>query len=651
MPEHADNVEIDNLTNRNWSKMSTQVKRRDAIMFLPAIQAAALALALIVAHSVRADFEAGQRALDAGSVDEALTQWRTAADAGDVRAMLALGRLYRQGRGVIQDYVEAHKWFNLAASRGEAAALEERDALAAKMAPEQVAAAQAQAAAWQSGGHPAGATPGGGSAQAGESPPVSAPAPDAAPPPAQALREAQSLLAALGYQPGPADGSWSRSTEAAYRAFLRDAGLPQAETLTPQALLAMRTLAERESVGATTSAAGTVPASAPTGAGAPRPAPVNPDVLHQAAQAGDIDMLKAALTAGVEVDARDSRGWTALMHAANKGYLLLVSELLDAPAAVDIRAPDGATALFIAVAHGHTEIVELLMKAGADIRIRGPQGRTPVKAAQERYGEGYVESSAVQALLKGETCEEIKEEKAQIEQIVRELAEGMVSIPAGKFRMGSKGKDAYDDEKPVHRVKMPAFKLGKHEVTFAQWDACVADGGCDYSPDDQCWGRGNQPVIGVSWDDAQSFIAWLNSRTGGHYRLPTEAEWEYAARAGATTKYSWGNDIGGNRANCGDGCGDSYEYTAPVGSFPANAWGLNDMHGNAWEWVQDCYNDSYRGAPNDGSAWESGNCGWRGGRGGSWGNNARHLRSANRSWGGRAGRNDFASGFRLAQDE
>ena len=195
---------------------------------------------------------------------------------------------------------------------------------------------------------------------------------------------------------------------------------------------------------------------------------------------------------------------------------------------------------------------------------------------------------------------------------------------------------------------VPAFRLGKYEVTFAQWDACVSDGGCDDNGD----GRGNQPVIYVSWDDVQSFIDWLNNKTGGNYRLPTEAEWEYAARAGTTTKYSWGNDIGSNRANCyNDECGDSWDYTAPVGSFPANPWGLHDMHGNVWEWVQDCLNYDYVGAPTDGSAWTSGNCSQRVVRGGAWGDDAWNLRSASRGRGGRTGRFDGSNGFRLAQDE
>ena len=245
-----------------------------------------------------------------------------------------------------------------------------------------------------------------------------------------------------------------------------------------------------------------------------------------------------------------------------------------------------------------------------------------------------------------------QEESRERTALERELAGEMVDIPGGTFRMGDLSGEGDGDELPVHSVTVPAFRLGKYEVTFAQWDACVADGGCNgYSPDDIRWGRGNRPVINVSWDDIQAYIDWLNGRTGGNYRLPTEAEWEYAARAGSTTKYSWGDDLGSNRANCKHTlCGDSHEFTAPVGSFPANAWGLHDMHGNVWEWVQDCWNDSYEGAPSDGSAWESGDCDYRGVRGGAWYSYADWLHSASRGGTTRA-RRDSEWGFRLAQDK
>ena len=219
---------------------------------------------------------------------------------------------------------------------------------------------------------------------------------------------------------------------------------------------------------------------------------------------------------------------------------------------------------------------------------------------------------------------EIERQRQAAEEKLGQLAGDMVDIPGGTFRMGE------GDERQVHSVTVPDFKMGKYEVTFAQWDVCVADGGCGrYTPDDYGRGRGNRPVIDVSWDDIQLFIDWLNARTGGNFRLPTEAEWEYAARAGSTTLYSWGNSIGSNRANCNDDCGDRWSNTtSPVGRFSANAWGLHDLHGNVWEWAQDCWNDSYAGAPTDGSAWTSGDCSQRVFRGGSWYDTPRYLRSA-----------------------
>ena len=513
------------------------------------------------------------------------------------------------------------------------------------------------------------------------------PAQDTDQPPPQAIRAAQSLLAALGYDPGPAGGVWTSSTKAAYQAFLRDMGLPSGDTLTPQALRALQSAAAQQGVAPTgdrTTTAGTRQTPAPSQPDVPPS--VSPDMLHNAAQTGDIELLTATLAAGVNVNARDSRGRTALMHAVDKGYLLLVSALLEAQADVNVRAPDGATVLFMAAAHGHTEIIEVLMKAGADVSIRGPQGKTPVEVAITRYGDSKAarengEPPAVLVLLDGKTWAqaqaELERNRQEAEASIRKLPEEMVSIPAGKFRMGS--RKGYDDEKPVRRVTVPAFKLGKYEVTVSQFSGFVeatgyrtdaeqntgGDAGCFSGQPDGNWdwieGRswrnpgypvqGGQPVVCVSWNDTQAFIKWLNGKTNGNYRLPTEAEWEYAARAGSKTKYSWGDDIGNNRANCDNSyCGDSWEYTAPVGSFPANAWGLHDMHGNVLAWVQDCWNDNYKGAPKDGSARTSGDCRVRVLRGGAWNSTARYLRSANRLRNDRTTR--FNSiGFRLAQDE
>ena len=216
----------------------------------------------------------------------------------------------------------------------------------------------------------------------------------------------------------------------------------------------------------------------------------------------------------------------------------------------------------------------------------------------------------------------------------------MVVIPSGSFMMGSpvggRGRWARA-EGPQHGVTIgQTFALGKYEVTFAEWDACVSDGGCNgYRPKDRGWGRGNRPVIYVSWYEAKAYVAWLSRKTGKRYRLPSEAEWEYAARAGTTTPFHFGSTISPDQANYdgrrtyGSGRKGVYrEKTVAVGSFPSNAFGLHDMHGNVWEWVEDCWNGSCVGAPSDGSAWTSGNCYIREMRGGSWNYGPGSLRSA-----------------------
>ena len=224
----------------------------------------------------------------------------------------------------------------------------------------------------------------------------------------------------------------------------------------------------------------------------------------------------------------------------------------------------------------------------------------------------------------------------------------MVVVPAGRFRMGclSNDDDCFDDEKPAREVMIAVpFALSVHEVTFEDYDRFAYPN----KVDDAGWGRGTRPVINVSWDDVQQYVGWLSAQTGAEYRLPSEAEWEYAARAGRTTKYHWGNEVGTNLANClDDTCGDQWEYTAPVGSFPPNGFALYDMHGNVDEWVRDCWNDSYAGAPSDGTAWLRGDCRQRVSRGGSFFDNARYLRAADRSRIATGRRYDNV-GFRVAR--
>ena len=206
----------------------------------------------------------------------------------------------------------------------------------------------------------------------------------------------------------------------------------------------------------------------------------------------------------------------------------------------------------------------------------------------------------------------------------------MVRVPAGSFMMGSTEASL---EGPVHQVTIgQPFAVGAYEVSFAEWDACLVDGGCGgYGPYDQGWGRCWWPVINVSWEDVQSYVEWLSAKTGEEYRLLSEAEWEYVARAGTTTPYHTGETITHDEAHFHRGRDNTQWETVPVGSFAPNAFGLYDVHGNVEEWVQDCLNYNFVGAPADGSAWESGVCGFRVVRGGSWDDGVSALRSAHRS--------------------
>jgi len=233
----------------------------------------------------------------------------------------------------------------------------------------------------------------------------------------------------------------------------------------------------------------------------------------------------------------------------------------------------------------------------------------------------------------------------------------MVWIPGGMFTQGSPPgePERASNEGPQRTVNVPAFAMGQTEVTFAQWDACVADGGCSHNPDDAGWGRGDRPVINVSWNDAQEYVTWLSNKTGEDYRLPSESEWEYATRAGTTGRFNTGDCITTNQANFhGDGpaqgcpTGIDRNQTVPVASFAPNAFGLYDTHGNAAEWVQDCLNSQYFGAPSDGNAWMSGNCDFAMMRGHMFGSDGDRIRSAARSNQPRGNR-FFAFGFRVTR--
>ncbi len=227
----------------------------------------------------------------------------------------------------------------------------------------------------------------------------------------------------------------------------------------------------------------------------------------------------------------------------------------------------------------------------------------------------------------------------------------MVGIPAGSFYMGS---NLESDETHIHLVSIPAFKMAQTESTWEQYQACIDYGPClpvgveGYSKGNR---KGNRPVTNVNWHDVKRYIGWINEQTGKSYRLLSESEWEYAARAGSTTNYSWGNSISCSQArydNYNGDCGNDRK-TVKVKTYSANKFGLYDMHGNVWEWTEDCWNKSYTGASTDGSAWTVAECDFRILRGGSWVSDPKHLRSSYRNRSDPSTRyNNY--GFRLAQD-
>ena len=320
------------------------------------------------------------------------------------------------------------------------------------------------------------------------------------------------------------------------------------------------------------------------------------------------------------------------------------------------------------------ELRGLLGSLGPDIaelaRRLSDQGE---QAAREK-GEQDRKERLAREKVKREKAERERRERAEREEakrrarefrpgrVFRDCAEcpEMVVIPAGSFMMGSPAGEEgrYVNEGPVHRVTIAApFAAGKYEVTFEEWEACVAGGGCGgYRPGDSGWGRGRRPVGNVSWEDGKEYVEWLSKKTGTEYRLLSEAEWEYAARAGTTGPFHFGTTISTDQANYGGNVtygsgrkGVFRKRTVPVGSFPANRFGLHDMHGNALEWVEDCWHKDYSRAPTDGSARQSGGtCMQRVLRGGSWVNVCMDIRSANR-YANVAGTRVGGIGFRVAR--
>jgi serine/threonine-protein kinase len=276
-------------------------------------------------------------------------------------------------------------------------------------------------------------------------------------------------------------------------------------------------------------------------------------------------------------------------------------------------------------------------RAEAEARMLAVKATADQKAAAEKAAADRAEAEKMRLAR----LEEQKANDARRPGRLFRDCEGcpeMVIVPAGSFTMGSPDAEAsrHGNEGPQRRVAFAQpFAVGKFEVTFDEWEMCVREKGCAHNPGYTAWGRGKRPVIDISWTDAKQYAAWLGRKSGKPYRLLSEAEWEYVARAGTTTPFSFGGSISPQQANydaavsyAGSPTGAKQGKTVPVGSYAANRFGLHDVHGNVWEWVEDCWNTSHAGAPADGSARASGNCAQRVVKGGSWDSEPQTLRSA-----------------------
>ncbi len=421
-----------------------------------------------------------------------------------------------------------------------------------------------------------------------------------------ARRQVQEGLQAAGFDPGGVDGMFGPRTRAAIRGWQSSRGARPTGYLDGPGVEALR------------SAGGSGPAT-----GAASPAPV-------ARQPASTAALSAPPAAGAELE---GLFWQSIMNSAN-------------PAEFEAYLAQFPNGVFRALAEAR--LAALRAPAGtpsgaAGSRVDGagsPAVRSPVPGGRVAGAPAPAAGIAAGDAARPRPGDVFRDCDACPELVV---------VPAGRFRMGCvSGTGCRDSELPVHEVAVASFALGVHEVTFAEYERFAAATGRD-RPNDRGWGGGARPVINVSWEDAAAYADWLSGETGARYRLPSESEWEYAARAGAETAHAWGNDIGFrevcNWANY-YGCRDE---TEPVGSLAANGWGLHDMHGNVLEWVADCWHRSYAGAPRDGSAWTSGGCGARTLRGGSWRNGSLDsLRSAHRDT-APAGHRLDTFGFRVAR--
>ena len=274
---------------------------------------------------------------------------------------------------------------------------------------------------------------------------------------------------------------------------------------------------------------------------------------------------------------------------------------------------------------------EAARKAAAEEAARkaAAEAAAAEKARQEA-AEAAAEAAAAEAARRAAAAKVAGTKPAEVKTFRDcESCPEMIALKPGSFVMGSRKGDV--SEQPAHEVRIDyPFAIGRFEVTVAEWKVCHADGGCKYLPERKGM-TATSPVYNVSWVDAQQYVKWLSEKTGKEYRLPTEAEWEYAARAGTDSRFWWGDEVGSGNANCKN-CGGEWnnKWPAAVDTFDANDFGLHGTSGSVWEWVADCWYDNYKDAPTDGSARTRNPCFSRVLRGGSWRNDASYARSASR---------------------
>ena len=337
------------------------------------------------------------------------------------------------------------------------------------------------------------------------------------------------------------------------------------------------------------------------------------------------------------------RAWQAADDGTKDDALLMGLGLAQAQNWMGRRADDipPSDRTFIArssqVAQQHKRQMQALAGAVGVLVLASLIGWMSQDFLREQWRQFAVVRPYIANQVRPSVLSTVAEHALKSGEVFRECAADcpeMVVVPAGKVLMGSPVTEEGHDkaEEPQHMVAIgKPFAVSKFPVTFADWDTCATYGDCTRDVPDSGRGRGRMPVVNVNWQEAQLYAAWLSRVTGKTYRLLSESEFEYAQRGGTQTVYYWGNHVAKNHADC-IGCGSQWDnkQAAPVGSFPPNAFGLYDMAGNVWQWVQDCLTTSYAGAPADGSAWSAGNCKRHILRAGSWLSGYLTVRSANR---------------------